>query len=151
MKRRRKKLLSALLQSLSWRRANISVKIYQTLLSGEQHMNKSAGGEKAGLGDLMKKAQEMQKKMQEIQKQISEMEISGQSGGGLVKITMTGQHYAKRVALDPSLMQEEKAILEDLIAAAINDAADKIEKGTRDKMSALTGIKLPDGFEFPEN
>lgn len=112
-------------------------------------MNKPLN-EKPGLGELMKKAQEMQKKMQEIQKQISEMEVTGQSGGGLVKITMTGQHYAKRVALDSSLMKEEKSIVEDLIAAAINDAADKIEKGTREKMSALTGIKLPDGFELPE-
>ncbi len=104
---------------------------------------------KPGLGDLMKKAQEMQKKMQEIQKQIAEMDVTGQSGGGLVKIVMNGQHYAKRVTLDPSVLKEDKAILEDLIAAAINDAADKIEKGTRDKMSALTGIKLPEGFELP--
>jgi DNA-binding YbaB/EbfC family protein len=105
---------------------------------------------KAGLGDLMKKAQEMQKKMQEIQKQIAEMEVTGQSGGGLVKIVMTGQHYAKRVTLDPALLKEEKSIIEDLIAAAINDATDKIEKGTRDKMTSLTGIKLPDGFELPD-
>ncbi len=111
-------------------------------------MSKSFG-DKAGLGDLMKKAQEMQKKMQEIQKQIAEMEVTGQAGGGLVKILMTGQHYAKRVTIDPSLMKEEKTIIEDLIAAAINDATDKIEKGTRDKMSSLTGMKLPDGFDFP--
>ena len=111
-------------------------------------MNKPAG-DKPGLGELMKKAQEMQKKMQEIQKQISEMEVTGQSGGGLVKITMTGQHIAKRVMLDPSLLKEDKAIMEDLIAAAINDAASKIEKGTREKMSALTGIKLPEGFDLP--
>ena len=104
---------------------------------------------KPGLGDLMKKAQEMQKKMQEIQKQIADMEVLGQSGGGLVKITLTGQHYAKRVALDPNLLKEEKAIIEDLIAAAINDATDKIEKGTREKMTSLTGIKLPEGFDLP--
>lgn len=111
-------------------------------------MNKPMA-EKPGLNELMKKAQEMQKKMQEIQKQIAEMEITGQSGGGLVKIVMSGQHYAKRVTLDPSLMKEEKAIVEDLIAAAINDASDKIEKGTREKMMALAGIKLPDGFDLP--
>lgn len=111
-------------------------------------MNKPFG-EKPGLGDLMKKAQEMQKKMQEIQKQVAEMEVTGQAGGGLVKIVMTGQHMSKRVTLDPSLLKEEKSIVEDLIAAAINDAASKIEKGTRDKMSALTGIKLPDGFDLP--
>ena len=104
---------------------------------------------KPGLGELMKKAQEMQKKMQEIQQQIAVMEVTGQSGGGLVKIVVTGQHYAKRVTLDPSLMKEEKAVIEDLIAAAINDATDKIEKGTREKMSALTGIKLPEGFDLP--
>ena len=104
---------------------------------------------KAGLGDLMKKAQEMQKKMQEIQKQVAEMEVTGQSGGGLVKVVLTGQHRAKRVTLDPALLKEEKSVMEDLIAAAINDASDKIEKGTRDKMSSLSGIKLPDGFELP--
>ncbi|HSW94473.1 MAG TPA: YbaB/EbfC family nucleoid-associated protein [Gammaproteobacteria bacterium] len=111
----------------------------------------SKAPEKPGLGELMKKAQEMQKKMQEIQKQIAEMEVTGQSGGGLVKIVMTGQHFAKRVTLDPSLMKEEKSIVEDLIAAAINDATDKIEKGTREKMNALTGIKLPEGFDIPPN
>ena len=104
---------------------------------------------KPNLGELMKKAQEMQKKMQEIQKQIAEMEVVGQSGGGLVKVTMNGQHFARRVTLDPSLMKEEKAMIEDLIAAAINDATGKIEKGTRDKMGALTGMKLPDGFDLP--
>lgn len=105
--------------------------------------------DKPNLNDLMKKAQEMQKKMQDIQKQISEMEVIGQAGGGLVKILMTGQHFAKRVTIDPSVLKEDKAVLEDLIAAAINDAADKIEKGTRDKMSALTGIQLPEGFDLP--
>lgn len=109
-------------------------------------MSKSFG-DKQGLNELMKKAQEMQKKMQEIQKQISEMEVKGQSGGGLVIVIMTGQHFCKKVILDPSVLKEEKSILEDLIAAAINDAAEKIEKGTREKMSALTGIKLPDGFD----
>lgn len=106
-------------------------------------------GEKPGLGELMKKAQEMQQKMQEIQKQVAEMEVHGQSGGGMVKIVMTGQHMAKRITLDPTLLKEEKAIIEDLIAAAINDAVTKIEKGTREKMSSLTGIKLPDGFDLP--
>lgn len=106
-------------------------------------------GEKPGLGDLMKKAQEMQKKMQEIQQQISEMEITGQSGGGMVKIVMTGQHIAKRVTLDPALLKEDKTIIEDLFATAINDATAKIEKNTREKMSSLTGIKLPDGFNLP--
>ncbi len=105
--------------------------------------------DKPGLGDLMKKAQEMQKKMQEIQKQIADMEVIGQSGGGLVKIIMTGQHFARKVSIDPSLLKEDKGMLEDLIAAAINDATGKIEKGTREKMGLLAGIKLPEGFELP--
>lgn len=102
--------------------------------------------EKAGLGDIMKRAQEMQKKLQDIQKQVAEMEVHAQSGGGAVKITMTGQHYAKKVTLDTNALKEEKSVLEDLIAAAINDATDKIEKGLRDKMGGLSGIKLPEGF-----
>jgi DNA-binding YbaB/EbfC family protein len=106
-------------------------------------MNKPAGG----LNDIMKRAQEMQKKLQDIQKQVAEMEVNGQSGGGVVKIVMTGQHYAKKVALDPNLLKEEKAVIEDLIAAAINDATDKIERSLRDKMGGLAGIKLPDGLD----
>lgn len=102
--------------------------------------------EKVGLNEIMKKAQEMQKKLQDIQKQVADMEVTGQSGAGMVKIVMTGQHYAKKVTLDPSLMKEEKSIVEDLIAAAINDATDKIEKALRDKMGGLAGIKLPEGF-----
>lgn len=108
-------------------------------------MNKPA--DKMGLNDIMKRAQEMQKKLQDIQKQVAEMEVTGQSGGSVVKITMTGQHYAKKVSLDPNLLKEEKAIIEDLIAAAINDATDKIERSLRDKMGGLAGIKLPDGLE----
>lgn len=106
-------------------------------------MNKPTN-EKFGLNDIMKRAQEMQKKLQDIQKQVAEMEIVGQSGAGAVKIAMTGQHYAKKVQLESSLLQEEKSIIEDLIAAAINDAADKIERQLRDKMGGLGNFKLPD-------
>jgi DNA-binding YbaB/EbfC family protein len=111
-------------------------------------MNKPFG-EKAGLGELMKKAQEMQKKMQEIQQKVAAMVITGVSGGGLVKVVMNGRYNAESVSLDPAALKEEKTILEDLIAAAINDAVGKIEKGTRDQMSSLTDIKLPDGFDLP--
>lgn len=107
-------------------------------------MNKPT--DKIGLNEIMKRAQDMQKKLQDIQKQVAEMEITGQSGGGVVKINMTGQHYAKKVTLDPDLLNEEKAIIEDLIAAAINDATDKIEKSLREKMGGLAGMKLPEGF-----
>jgi len=112
-------------------------------------MNKPTN-EKVGMNEIMKRAQEMQKKLQDIQKQVAEMEITGQSGGGVVKIVMTGQHYAKKVTLDPNLLKEEKSIMEDLMAAAINDATDKIEKGLRDKMGGLAGIELPDGFNLPK-
>ena len=108
-------------------------------------MNKPT--DKMGLNDIMKRAQEMQKKLQDIQKQVAEMEVTGQSGGGVVKIVITGQHYAKKVTLDPNLLKEEKAIIEDLIAAAINDATDKIERSLRDKMGGLAGMKLPDGLD----
>ena len=108
-------------------------------------MNKPT--EKMGLNDIMKRAQEMQKKLQDIQKQVAEMEVVGQSGGGVVKITMTGQHYAKKVVIDPNLLKEEKSIIEDLIAAAINDATDKIERSLRDKMGGLAGIKMPEGLD----
>lgn len=106
--------------------------------------------DKVGLNEIMKRAQEMQKKLQDIQKQVAEMEVIGQSGGGMVKIVMTGQHYAKKVTLDPNLLKEEKSVIEDLIAAAINDATDKIEKNLRDKMGGLAGIKLPDGLDLPK-
>ncbi|MCE3237929.1 MAG: ybaB [Gammaproteobacteria bacterium] len=115
-------------------------------------MSRSFGDKQPALGDLMKKAQEMQKKMQEIQQQVKEMVMVGQAGGGLVKIPLNGEHLVKppqRVKLDPSLLKEEISVIEDLIAAAINDASAKIETGTREKMSALTGIKLPDGFNLP--
>lgn len=108
-------------------------------------MNKPTN-DKIGLNEIMKRAQEMQKKLQDIQKQVAEMEVIGQSGGGAVKIVMTGQHYAKKVTLDPNLLKEEKSIIEDLIAAAINDATDKIERNLRDKMGGLAGIKLPEGL-----
>lgn len=98
----------------------------------------------------MKQAQAMQKKMQDMQEEIAKLEVTGESGAGLVKIVMSGRHEAKKVMIDPSLMQEEKEILEDLIAAAINDAVRKIEDNGRGKMSGITaGMKLPDGFDLP--
>lgn len=109
-------------------------------------MNKSTEDKQAGLSDLIKKAQEMQKKLQDVQKQMMETEVIGQSGGGLVKVTMTGHHYARRVSLDASVLREEKSVMEDLIAAAINDTTDKIEKQMRDKVSLLSGLKLPEGL-----
>lgn len=103
--------------------------------------------EKIGVSEILKRAQEMQKKLQDIQKQVAEMEVVGQSGGGVVKIVKTGQHYAKKCTIDASLLKEEKSILEDLIVAAINDSTDKIERNLRDKVGGLAGIKLPDEFD----
>jgi nucleoid-associated protein EbfC len=100
--------------------------------------------DKLGLNEVMKRAQEMQKKLQEIQKQVAEMEITGQSGGGMVRITVTGQHYAKKVVLDQNVLKEDRSVIEDLIAAAINDATDKVEKALRDKMGGLAGMQLPE-------
>ncbi len=105
---------------------------------------------KGGLGDLMKQAQEMQERMKRMQDEIAAAEVTGQSGAGLVSVTMNGRHDVKRVQIDDSLMQEDKEILEDLLAAAVNDAVRRLEEQNRDKMSELTvGIPLPPGFKFP--
>jgi DNA-binding YbaB/EbfC family protein len=105
---------------------------------------------KGGLGNLMKQAQAMQANMQKAQEEIAKMEITGESGGGLVKITMTGKHEARRVEIDDSLVGEDKDMLEDLVAAAINDAAHKVEATTQERMSGMTdGLNLPPGMKLP--
>ena len=103
-----------------------------------------------GLGDLMKQAQEMQEKMAKMQEELATKEIEGQSGAGLVKIIMTGRHDVKNVFIDPSLLKEDKEILEDLIAAAVNDAVRRIEESNKDSLSHLTGgMAMPPGFKMP--
>ncbi|MFT7243454.1 MAG: DNA-binding YbaB/EbfC family protein [Candidatus Azotimanducaceae bacterium] len=103
-----------------------------------------------GLGDLMKQAQQMQEKMQSMQEEIARTEVQGESGAGLVKVVMTGRHDVKRVSIDDSLRTEDKEVLEDLVAAAVNDAVRRVEQNQKDKMSDLTaGIPLPPGFKFP--
>ncbi|MFD1261070.1 MULTISPECIES: YbaB/EbfC family nucleoid-associated protein [Entomomonas] len=105
---------------------------------------------KGGMGALMKQAQEMQEKMQKMQEELANAEVTGQSGAGLVSIVMTGRHDVKRVTIDPSLMTEEKEVLEDLIAAAINDAVRKVEQNTQQQMAGMTaGMQLPPGFKMP--
>lgn len=105
---------------------------------------------KGGLGNLMKQAQEMQEKMQKIQEEIANMEVEGQAGAGLVKVTMTGKHDVKRVHIDDSLLSEDKEILEDLVAAAINDAVRRVEQSSKARMAELTGgLSLPPGFKLP--
>jgi len=105
---------------------------------------------KGGLGNLMKQAQDMQARMQKAQQEIALLEVTGESGAGLVKVTMNGKHDVKRVQLDDSLMQEDKEMLEDLLAAAVNDAVRKVETNSSAKMNSLTaGMSLPPGFKMP--
>ncbi|WP_063657191.1 YbaB/EbfC family nucleoid-associated protein [Candidatus Arsenophonus triatominarum] len=105
---------------------------------------------KGGLGNLMKQAQQMQEKMQKVQEEIANMEITGESGAGLVKITINGAHNCRRIEIDPSLMADDKDMLEDLIAAAFNDAARRIEEAQKEKMANVSnGMQLPPGFKMP--
>lgn len=103
-----------------------------------------------GLGDLMKQAQEMQANMQKMQEELASAEVQGESGAGLVKVTMTGRHDVTSVDIDPSLLSEDKEVLEDLLAAAVNDAVRKVEASTKNKMGDLTsGMQMPPGFKMP--
>jgi len=105
---------------------------------------------KGGLGDMMKKAQEMQENMQKAQKELAAKEVIGESGGGLVQVTMRGTHEVNDVRIDPSLFGDDKDMLEDLIAAAMNDAVHKVAKTNQDAMQGLTaGLNLPPGFKMP--
>ena len=105
---------------------------------------------KAQLAGLMQQAQRMQENMSKLQEQLASIEVEGQSGAGMVKVTMTGRHDVKRVNIDPSLLADDKEMLEDLVAAAINDAARKVEAAVQEKMAALTGgLGLPPGMNLP--
>ncbi|HUH92161.1 MAG TPA: YbaB/EbfC family nucleoid-associated protein [Casimicrobiaceae bacterium] len=102
------------------------------------------------LAGLMKQAQAMQDSMKKAQEEIARLELEGQSGAGLVKVVMTGRHDVKRVTIDPTLMGEDKDMLEDLVAAAVNDAVRKVEAATQEKMAGLTaGLPMPPGFKLP--
>ena len=105
---------------------------------------------KDGMDGLMKQAQEMQGKFQEMQDKMASMEVQGESGAGMVTVTMTGRYDVKRVHVDSAVLTEEKTLLEDLLAAAVNDAVRKVEAQQKASMSNLTGgIALPPGFKFP--
>jgi DNA-binding YbaB/EbfC family protein len=105
---------------------------------------------KGGMAGLMKQAQQMQEKMARMQDELANAESTGESGAGLVKVVMTGRHDVKRVSIDDSLLQEDKEILEDLIAAAVNDAVRKIEAASQAQMAGMTaGMQLPPGFKMP--
>jgi DNA-binding YbaB/EbfC family protein len=105
---------------------------------------------KGGIGNIMKQAQQLQESMQRAQAEIAKLEVIGESGGGMVKVTMTGKHEAKRVVIDPSLIGDDKDMLEDLVAAAVNDAVHKVETTTQQRMSGLmSGMQLPPGMKLP--
>jgi len=105
---------------------------------------------KAQLAGLMKQAQQMQENMKKAQEQLGQIEVEGQSGAGLVKVTMTCRNDVKRIVIDPSLLADDKDMLEDLIVAAMNDALRKAEQTASEKMGAMTaGLPLPPGFKLP--
>ena len=103
-----------------------------------------------GLGNIMKQAQQMQENMQKMQAKLAEIEVEGQSGAGLVKVVMNCRHDVKRVSIDASLLSDDKDMLEDLVAAAVNDAVRRVESTTQEKMAGVTaGMGLPPGFKMP--
>lgn len=105
---------------------------------------------KGGIGNLMKQAQKMQESMQKAQEELANLESTGQAGGGLVSVVMNGRHECKHVSIDDSLLEEDRDMLEDLMAAAINDAVHKVAKASEEKMSSLTdGLNLPPGMKLP--
>ncbi|HSH48255.1 MAG TPA: YbaB/EbfC family nucleoid-associated protein [Halomonas sp.] len=105
---------------------------------------------KGGMGNMMKQAQEMQEKMQRVQEEIAKSEVLGEAGAGLIQVTMNGRHDVISVSIDPSVMEEDKELLEDLLAAAVNDAVRKVEESSRKQMEEVTaGLNLPPGFKMP--
>ncbi|HTO43993.1 MAG TPA: YbaB/EbfC family nucleoid-associated protein [Burkholderiales bacterium] len=105
---------------------------------------------KGQLAGLMKQAQQMQENMKRLQEELASVEVEGQSGAGLVTVVMTCRHDVKRVKIDPSLLADDKEMLEDLVAAAFNDAVRKAEATTQEKMSGITsGLPLPPGMKLP--
>jgi len=105
---------------------------------------------KGGLGNLMKQAQKLQQEMQRAQEEIANMEVTGEAGGGMVSVIMTGRHELRRVTIDPELFKDDKEMVEDLVAAAVNDAVRKVERQSQEKMSSMTaGLPLPPGMKMP--
>jgi DNA-binding YbaB/EbfC family protein len=105
---------------------------------------------KGGMGGMMRQAQQLQANMQKAQAEIAAMEVTGEAGGGMVKVTMNGKHEAKRVQIDPSVPLDDREMIEDLVAAAINDASQRVEKATQERMaSVMGGMNLPPGFKLP--
>jgi len=105
---------------------------------------------KGALGNMMRQAQKMQADMQKVQEELANTEVIGEAGAGMVKVTMNGKHDVRRVEIDPGLLQEDKEMLEDLIAAAVNDAVRRVDKMSQERMASMTaGLGLPAGFKLP--
>ncbi len=105
---------------------------------------------RGNFGNMMKQAQAMQASMQKAQAEIETIEVLGESGGGMVKVTMNGKHEVKKVQIEPAVASDDREMLEDLVAAAINDAVHKVDARVQEKMAALTaGLNLPPGMKLP--
>lgn len=105
---------------------------------------------KADIGSLMKQAQKMQAQMQKAQEELATLEVVGEAGGGLVKIAMTCKHEVRKLTIDPSLVGDDREMLEDIVVAAFNDALRKVERTVQDKMGGMTaGLGLPPGLKLP--
>jgi DNA-binding YbaB/EbfC family protein len=103
-----------------------------------------------GFGNMMKQAEALQRNMQKAQEEIARLEVTGESGGGMVKVTMTGKHEVRRVQIEPAVIGDDREMLEDLVAAAINDAVRRVESESQQRMSAaMAGMRLPPGMKMP--
>jgi len=105
---------------------------------------------KGGIGNLMRQAQQMQENLQRAQAELATLEVTGEAGGGMVKVAMNGKHEVRRVTIDPTVAGDDRELLEDLVTAAINDAVRKVETTTQQKMAGMMGgMQLPPGFKMP--
>ena len=105
---------------------------------------------KGGMGNIMKQAQQMQERMQKTQEELANIEVTGEAGAGMVKVVMTCNHNVRRVEIDESLMEDDKDMIEDLVAAAMNNAVQRVQDTTKEKMGEVTGgMPLPPGFKMP--
>ncbi len=105
---------------------------------------------KGGLGNLMKQAQQMQENLQKAQEELANLEVTGESGGGMVKVVMTGRHDVRKVSIDTTLLGEDREMLEDLVAAAVNDAVRRVEEESKSRLAGMaSGLDLPPGIRLP--
>ena len=102
-----------------------------------------------GLEDILAQAQQMQERLRDAQEELARTEVEGEAGAGLIKVVMTGRYDVRRVNIDPAVLDEDREVLEDLLAAAVNDAVRRVEAANRDKLSGLSGLQLPEGFRMP--